>query len=135
MRFDGRLGISFTSPPWLAVKQFESQPIMRSLKEIVIAAAALILFLVISSALFGSERSISPKKSVAMRGSWIGAEGFLADRLLAKRSLSAGGPVTTNDATTTDRWMTRSITPISRINQVFSQFVRNESKKTISAEN
>lgn len=108
---------------------------MRSLREIVIAAAALILFLVISAALSGSERSISPQKSVAMRGSWIGAEEFPADRLLAKTPLSAGGPLTTNDKTTTNRWMTRSITPISRINQVFSQFVRNEGKRTISAEN
>jgi hypothetical protein len=93
---------------------------MPVLKEITLAAAALVLFLFISASFLGPNENA--QQSIT---TWIGVSPVPAERLLAKDSI-------TSRASQIDAVAAHpSVTPGERIRKAFAQFASDKRKNTI----
>ncbi|HLG81459.1 MAG TPA: hypothetical protein VKY22_10610 [Bradyrhizobium sp.] len=95
------------------------------LREFVLAVPALIVCLLISSALFGPDERAAA--SVAVSSTWIGADSLPTARWIAKDSFVTGGPRVAAERPAGEHRRERDVTPEARIKGVFAQFVPGES--------
>ena len=102
---------------------------MPILKELAVAAAALVLFFFINAAFPVPDDQGKP--SATGDRPWIGAEFVPAERWLVKDLITTGKSWNGADPTPVGRGFGRDLTPHARIKGVFAQFIPSESRRAI----
>jgi hypothetical protein len=104
---------------------------MPILREFFLAVPALIVCLLVSHALFGSDQPDPVTPAVTVSSTWIGAGSLPAARWLAQDSFVSGEPRVTAGPLSGERRREKDVTPQARIRGVFAQFVPGESGRAI----